>query len=261
MPATRSKSISIVRKNIPILISHRIPQRNPPALAFPTRESHVVLVELRESRANRINIKGDVNETVTRCLKKLFNVLKSEVLPEPLSVTIRLEDSAYRLGVLATVTHQIVLSLEGYYKEEFTREDRIEITARLIAEQGIELSEARALAYAIEHGKPALYSVSEGPVVLEGKPVDVRFLKKVRAKRLAKSPPGILLDYAAKLSSHVIVQLLGLLSGTSKEREEEIYTLRASNSIWYILYGVKPSSKPVLLLPSLPGELVEAEIK
>jgi|GEM_PF-6635893 len=264
MLAAGSKSLSIARKQIPILISHRIPQRKPPVLAFPTRESRVVLVGLKESNASSITIEGNVSRTIAKRLKTLFETLKAEVLPGPLSLTLRVEDSAYRLGLLAAITHQIVLSLESYYKEEFTCEDRKEITSQLIAVHGVDLNEARALAHAIEHSKPALYSMSEGAVVLEGEPIDVRFLKRIRVKAQAESPPGILLDYAAKLSSYVIVQLLEAFLQTSRERlvrGEGVYAMRASNSLWHILYGVKLPSKPVLLLPSLPGELVGVEIK
>ncbi|MEM1619484.1 MAG: hypothetical protein QXU52_01865 [Fervidicoccaceae archaeon] len=257
-----------VEKRAPLLISHRVPGRDPPALAYPTLDVISLRVEARAgSRASSVIARGPAE--VRREVELVFDSLAREVLPTPVEIELKVS-GARRLGAMTTTAlaaHSIIIALERFFEVGFTREERTSILAALLVERGSTHTEALALANAIELDKPVIYSAAEGLLELEGEPVALGGMRRVKLERL-KGYPTYLLDYAAKLSARVVAALARLLPKLASGEElsdEDITMLRSSNSLWHVLHGARVPmvnrERVKLTIPSLPGEAVEVEIR
>ncbi len=246
-----SRSLMVSRR-IPLLVTTLIPGRNPPSLGIFTSSVCRAIVRIGSSKG--LVVENSIPGSSRRALEEVFGVLEREVLTETLGVQVRAEvegGCVSPLGIAAVLSLLVIEALEGYYEEEFSKDEKTGVLASLLVEAGLlPKPAASCLANTLVFGKPTLYSEAEGPIHVEAPPVNCVVEKELELGS-PEETPSCLLDALAKLSSALVVEIAtSLLRG---EKPPNSVT-KAFNSIWHILYDAPPQPGGRIIVPDLYGK-------
>lgn len=252
----------VLYRKLPLLLSHRIPERAPPALSFPTKIEAMASVFTSRATKNKLSVTPKPPVYTEEYIKKVHTFLIENVMPEKLYIKISwnvTNEKYYGPGLTVFLVYALIKSLEKFYEEEFSTLDRTEIYSKILFEQGFPLTEAKSLIQYFETEKASLFSITEERQEFMANPISIEITRKSIVVPPSTSFPNILLDYLSKLSSVLVVEFSNIFS--SKNINDTIgYYLRANNSIWNILYNYYPTDYKILLLPGHPSEILEARL-
>ncbi len=249
-------------RKLPLLLSHRIPDRAPPALSFPTKIEAMASVFTSRAAKNELSIIPKPPVYTDEYIKKVHTFLVENVLPEKLYIKISwntAKKKCYGPGLTVFLIYALIKGLEKFYEEEFSTSDRTEIYSKILFEQGFPLTEAKSLIHYFETEKATLFSITEEKQEFMAEPINIEITRKSVIVPPSTAFPNILLDYLSKLSSVLVVELSSVFS-SKNINDTTGYYLRANNSIWNIIYNYYPRDSNTLLLPGHPSEILEAHL-
>ncbi|AFH42447.1 hypothetical protein IOK49_03075 [Fervidicoccus fontis] len=250
-----------ILSKIPLTLGVLIPKRNTPFLAYLTDSYLEISYKIKQSSEFSIEIRG-LDERIAKASMEHVSYLIKKGSPLPLKVDIEargIGNCSNLPSAVALILKGVILSLEEYYEEKFSNDEKIEILNGVMNSVGIFPEEIlQSLIRATVREKSLIYSDTDGEIFLEDLKVRCNGIKEKGSISVEKEIDSGLLDMYSKLNSYLLILNVNGIVEKNKEKFEQ--SIRGLNSLYYAIYDVLPE-KENLIVPSYKNELLSVEIK